>query len=301
MVVTRPAVARGLAAARLARPVPSSLLRRSLRPAFRRGYASGGDAHGAPSSDIPWLLGAIAVTVPGCYYLWPEASHGDASHGHGGHEEHHEEPQGAEADDQEDANSEAAPKEPESEAPAESEEKPQEESKDESKDESKEDSKDDSSDSEGKKEEKPSKPAKPDTTEPEKTSNKKVDGVQFKGKTSAGDENNEMHDTRKREPDSKGGFKKRIDSAYQKDLGAGEHYDEEGKPTGKTAAKPSGNPGAIDTKQAGLTTTATRHSTQIDQDPEKSKKGEGVPETAKSATTINPKRPQGSDSPEENK
>ncbi|KAF4551179.1 Hypothetical protein D9617_14g076360 [Elsinoe fawcettii] len=298
MVVTRPALARGLAAARLARPVPSSLVRKGLRPTFRRGYASGGDAHPA-SSDIPWLLGAIAVTVPGCYYLWPSASHGDASHGHGhGHEEHHEEPESAEAEDQEDTKSEAAPKEPEPEAeestdePAESKDKQSEEPKEDSKDDDpKEESSDDDSE---KKEEKPS-------GEAAKTSNKKVDGVQFKGKTSAGDENNEMHDFRKREPDSKGAFKKRIDSAYQKDLGAGDHKDEDGNHSGKTATKPSGNPGAIDSKQAGLSTTPTRHSTQIDQDPEKSKKGEGVPETAKSSTTVNPKRPQGSASSEEQK
>lgn len=60
---------------------------------------------------------------------------------------------------------------------------------------------------------------------------------------------------------------------------------------GKTAVEPSGHPGAIDTKQAGISTTPTRHSTAIDKDPEKSKKGEGVPDTAKSQTTIDPKRP----------
>ncbi|PNS18931.1 hypothetical protein CAC42_6026 [Sphaceloma murrayae] len=285
MVVSRPAIARGLNAARLARPVPSSVLRRSLRPAFRRGYASGGGAHAA-SSDIPWLLGAIAVTVPGCYLLWPEPSHGDAHHGHG---EHHEESHDAEPEEKEE--SEAAPESTEEEAPA--------ETKDEAKADSTKEVKDDTpaEDAKDSGDETEAKPAE-SAGEAEKTSNKKVDGVQFKGKTSAGDENNEMHDTRKREPDGKGGFKKRIDSAYQKDLGAGDHVDEDGNHSGKTAVKPSGNPGAIDSKQAGLSTTATRHSTQIDQDPEKSKKGEGVPETAKSATTIDPKRPQGS-SPDE--
>jgi len=50
--------------------------------------------------------------------------------------------------------------------------------------------------------------------------------------------------------------------------------------------------GAVDTKQQGLSNTPTRHSTQIDQDPEKSKKGEGNPETAKSMGTVDPNRPQ---------
>jgi len=50
--------------------------------------------------------------------------------------------------------------------------------------------------------------------------------------------------------------------------------------------------GDISTKQKGLSTTATRHSTDIGQDPEKSKKGEGIPETAKSQGTISTNRPQ---------
>lgn len=36
-------------------------------------------------------------------------------------------------------------------------------------------------------------------------------------------------ETRKREPDSKGGFKKRIDSGLGKDLGAGPDYAEDGE------------------------------------------------------------------------
>ena len=57
--------------------------------------------------------------------------------------------------------------------------------------------------------------------------------------------------------------------------------------TSKQAAKGSGD---VSGKQFGLSTTATRHSHQIDQDPSKSKKPEG-PETAKSMGTIDPNRP----------
>ena len=45
-------------------------------------------------------------------------------------------------------------------------------------------------------------------------------------------------------------------------------------------------------KQEGLSNTDTKHSTNIADDPEKSKKGEGAPETAKSKGTVDPGRPQ---------
>ena len=48
--------------------------------------------------------------------------------------------------------------------------------------------------------------------------------------------------------------------------------------------------GSISSKQLGLSNTPTRHSTQPDQDPEKSKKAEGT-ETAKSMGTISVDRP----------
>ena len=45
-------------------------------------------------------------------------------------------------------------------------------------------------------------------------------------------------------------------------------------------------------KQEGLSNTDTKHSTNIADDPGKSKKGEGSPETAKSKGTVDPGRPQ---------
>ncbi|KAI7590528.1 hypothetical protein KC343_g18373, partial [Hortaea werneckii] len=86
-----------------------------------------------------------------------------------------------------------------------------------------------------------------------------------------------------------------IDSGLGKDLGASDNpaSDDESQQvdaasSAKQAAKGSGD---ISGKQYGLSTTATRHSHQIDQDPSKSKKPEG-PETAKSMGTIDPNRPQ---------
>jgi len=246
------------------------------------------------------LISAIAVTVPSCYFLWPEASHADAHGAHGAHDEH--------AEEHEEEHEEASEEPKEEAEDSKEDEAPKEEASD---DESKADDKNPEQPEEEKQSEPKGDSSKPDKTEPEEKSNQKVDGVQFKGKTAAGDDNNEMTDTRKREPDSKGAFKKRIDSGYGKNLGEGPSQNEDGKTnvctlwnvascdivvtdisTQASTAKPiSGDQGAIDTKQKGLSTTATRHSTAIHEDPEKSKKGEGVPETAKSMGTVDPNRP----------
>lgn len=45
-------------------------------------------------------------------------------------------------------------------------------------------------------------------------------------------------------------------------------------------------------KQEGLSNTDTKHSTDIANNPEKSTKGEGGPETAKNKGTVQPGRPQ---------
>ena len=182
------------------------------------------------TGDSNRLISGIAVTLPSCYFLWPEASHGDAHGAHGHDEEHGEEHEEGAEDAKEESQDDAAeePKEDESkdEQPKEDETKDEEPKQDDSK---QDESKDDDSKQDDSKPDSSSKSGKPDTTEPEKTSNRTVDGVQFKGKTAAGDENNEMTDTRKREPDSKGAFKKRIDSGYQKDLGPGPEKAEDGR------------------------------------------------------------------------
>ncbi|KAK4981379.1 hypothetical protein LTR66_010034, partial [Elasticomyces elasticus] len=84
-----------------------------------------------------------------------------------------------------------------------------------------------------------------------------------------------------REPDSKGAFKKRIDSGYGKDLGATDD---------KNASANTTDSGDDDmqAKQKGLSNTVTRHSVDIGRDPEKSKKGDGTPETAKTMGTVDP-------------
>jgi hypothetical protein len=252
------------------------------------------------------IIGSAGITIPGAWYLWPDSSNGDA-HGPG------------------DAHAKQVEEHPEMEqSEDESEDKPEEESKDdESKDEESKDdepkddeanaeSKDPKDDGETKDEggalkdgegektqEQPqanNEPAAGESKSKANTDGKNmpeskgdVEGVSFKGPTKAGDSDNKMPDERKREPDGKGGFKKRIDSGYGKNLGEGPEHRDDGSTsvckalasrrstltlpkaaTSKTTH--SGNTGDISTKQAGLSTTPTRHSTRIDLDPEMSKK-----------------------------
>ncbi|RYP01446.1 hypothetical protein DL764_006216 [Monosporascus ibericus] len=58
---------------------------RLVCPAARRGYAS---AHGgaAKSSDMPWLIGSVAITVPAAAYLLSNRPKKGASAHHGGSE-----------------------------------------------------------------------------------------------------------------------------------------------------------------------------------------------------------------------
>ncbi|KAI4851531.1 hypothetical protein E4T44_02073 [Aureobasidium sp. EXF-8845] len=228
MVLPRSAM-RGFSAARLFR----SSVRPTTRAVARRGYASG-HGHSAPSSDIPWIIGSAGITIPGAWYLWPDSSNGDA-HGPG------------------DAHAKQVEEHPEMEqSEDDSEDKPEEESKD---DESKDDeanteAKDPKDDGEAKDEggalkdgagektqEQPqanNEPAAGESKSKATTDGKNmpenkgdVEGVSFKGPTKEGDSDNKMPDERKREPDGKGGFKKRIDSGYGKNLGEGpEHRDD---------------------------------------------------------------------------
>jgi len=302
MVLPRSAM-RGFSAARLFR----SAARPATRAVARRGYASG-HGHSAPSSDIPWIIGSAGITIPGAWYLWPDSSNGDA-HGPG------------------DAHAKQVEEHPEMEqSDDESEDKPEEESKDdESKDESKDDeSKDDEANTEAKDpkddgetkdeggalkdgagektQEQPqanNEPAAGESKSKATTDGKNmpenkgdVEGVSFKGPTKEGDSDNKMPDERKREPDGKGGFKKRIDSGYGKNLGEGPEHRDDGSTSAATSKTTStGGEGDISQKQKGLSTTPTRHSTRIDLDDEMSKKGEGGPDTAKSQGTISVNRP----------
>ncbi|KAL8802093.1 MAG: hypothetical protein Q9182_004037 [Xanthomendoza sp. 2 TL-2023] len=123
-----------------------------------------------------------------------------------------------------------------------------------------------------------------------------VEGVQFKGATSGGTREGEQGDTRKHIPDAKGFNKKRIESHYAKEQGQLDGEDSSG--TDKAAAsKPPSGPNTMSQKQEGLSNTSTKHSTDMDNNPDKSKKGEGMVETAKLKGSVDPGRPQAENRP----
>ncbi|KAK0943383.1 hypothetical protein LTR29_005171 [Friedmanniomyces endolithicus] len=359
-----------LRSSRSARAIPRVS---GTRVAVGRRYASGegGGAHGhsEPSSDIPWAAGAIAVTIPSCWYLWP-TSHADSGH-HDAHGEHEHEEEGEGGEDHSGGDSivpkavaEALPEGVEKAVPdavhnTSGESGDGEEGGNGGEDHSGGDSvvpksvaealpegvekavpdavhntsggdsgeEEDSADDKGDDSKEDSHAAKGDAAARNSTEQKqtakatdKASGSQGEGQDTGSVTPSEVAEpkdggsdsgvgkgkmssdsagaggeTRKREPDSKGGFKKRIDSGLQKDIGGtDQQVDEDGSDKYDQAAQSKaplkGDAGQISSKQFGLSNTPTRHSTQIDQDQEKSKKAEGV-DTAKAMGTIDPQRP----------
>jgi len=107
------------------------------------------------------------------------------------------------------------------------------------------------------------------------------------------DDEAEDGNTKSSTPDAKGGNKKRIESdkgEKQGDLGA---QGGDGEPTDKasTSKEPLGG-NSQSSKQEGLSNTDTKHSTDITNNPDKSTKGEGTPESGKAKGTVDPNRPQ---------
>ncbi|KAE8444057.1 hypothetical protein EG329_000925 [Mollisiaceae sp. DMI_Dod_QoI] len=227
---------------------PSVARPQCFRQVVRRGYASG---HGSTQAggDTLWAVGAIAVTVPTCWYLLsnaPEAAHG---HGHGdSHGKEHGEEHGDEAED--DSKDEGE----DTRASSDAEDKDSEKSED-----------SDSSDDEKQEAD------TPDTSDDE----------------SSDKESDDDGNTKKHISDAKGGAKKRIESDKSIKQGESETSGDEA-----AASKPAGGNNSQSGKQEGLTNTDTKHSTDIGNDPAKSKKSEGGPDTAKVKGTVDPKRPQ---------
>lgn len=84
-------------------------------------------------------------------------------------------------------------------------------------------------------------------------------------------------------------MKKRVESPNaikQDDAGDSEGSDD------KAAASKTPVKGQMSGKQKGLSNTDTKHSTDVQNDSGKSKKGEGAPETAKLQGTVDPNRKQ---------
>jgi len=209
--------------------------RSQWRTGGRRTYA---DAHGhgaqKASSDLPWLIGSIVVTVPSAAWLWQQGpTKGEHGHKHGEHEEH-EEHEGGEEESKDEGG---------------------EEGKDEGGDESKEEGGDDKSEEsddgpdeqhegQGDSGKKAGTPGSPQTPEsPEKPS--KEDGDVPEGQVKKGKGEKQKGETRPK-TETKG------EKDTQKD-------------------KSGANNPYLD-------------------DPEKSKKGEGVKETAKIHGTVDTQR-----------
>ncbi|KAF2767737.1 hypothetical protein EJ03DRAFT_328929 [Teratosphaeria nubilosa] len=265
--------------------------------AVGRRYASGGGhGHAEPSSDLPWALGAVVVTVPSVWFLWPDST--KAEH-HGGHDDHHEETHEEAHEDKQAEEAPAAEEEEKEEKPA-SDEKDTSDEQEQAK-ESEQDSKPSGSEGESQPKSsdanKVSEPKDVEGAEKKETpaSGGNTDDVKFKGPAKEGSAATD--DERKVEPDDKGGYKKRIDSKNAVNLGEEAHL-KEGAYAEKEAPSPgkqpdkSKSPGSMEAKQYGMSNTATKHSHKIDEDPEKSKKPEGGPDTAKTVGTVDPNRPQ---------
>lgn len=99
----------------------------------------------------------------------------------------------------------------------------------------------------------------------------------------------ESLDRRLHVPDAKGGAKRRVESRQGKDLGQIEQM--EGNAEDKGAPSKDAPPGGTSQKQQGLSNTNTKHSIDIGNSDQYSKKGEGAPETAKIQGTVDPNRP----------
>lgn len=198
-----------------------------------------------------WAIGAVAVTIPSCYYILTSIDTG--GHGHDEHGEGHDEEHGEEHE-------EGGKDEGEEEKSDDSEEKAEEKS-------------DDSGDSDSGDEK--------EADTPETSDDEGEEGSEGK---------DEGKNTKKHIPDAKGGAKKRIESNNSKTLGdKGPESDHDDAPKDKASpSKPAGGKNSQSGKQEGLTNTDTKHSTDY---PGTSEKADGQPETAKSKGSVDPKRP----------
>ena len=255
------------------------------------------------------MIGAVIVTVPGCYYILsipsggsdehhvPGAPNESAKEGAKVPHEQEDEDESSEGQDTEGASEDESGDEG---TGKKSQGSAGEEDKNESQDQGGEDDETSGSDDNLK---------VSDTPE----SGGDVEGVGFKGPSQKVSDNKSAADTRKSFPDAKGGRKKRIESSMGTPVGAytKEREGEEG--SGKdqvsiqrkelvivetdvavlkaVSSKEPMDSNQMSGKQEGLSNTDTKHSTPLEMNPEKSKKGEGSVETAKLKGTVKTDRP----------
>ncbi|KAK5167483.1 uncharacterized protein LTR77_007182 [Saxophila tyrrhenica] len=271
--------------------VPRASVQSRTKQVVQRRYASGGGAHGEESSDVPWAIGAVVVTVPACWYLWPESGHADHHGAHGGeHEEHAEEGGEEEEGKQEEGGEEQQDGGEEKQEDA-GEEKSEggEEKQDSS--ESKGDSSDSKEDADG-----PKVAENPDAKSPAGGEQSADTPPTEEQETSPGGGGGKEDETVVERKSNERKIKKKPDSGQE--IGKTEQSFKENPQGGPSMENPAtakepekGKSGEITGKQFGLSTGPTKHSLPIDSDASKSKKGEGTPETAKAQGTVDPNRP----------
>ena len=168
------------------------------------------------------LAGAIVVTIPSVWFLWPDTSHAEHHGEHGGHDDHEESHDDGEEKEEGGEEKEEGGDDKQEDGDDSNDDTTE---KDEAAKESEETAKPSGAQGE-------SQPGAPDANKKsgpndgaeskETPANKgNVEGVNFKGKVSG----EGAEDSRKTEPDSKGAYKKRIDSGLGKNLGEGTSED----------------------------------------------------------------------------
>ncbi|MCJ1281501.1 hypothetical protein MMC26_000821 [Xylographa opegraphella] len=277
----------------------SSKFRQSWQQVQRRTYASGGD-HGSEKakSDLPWLAGSIAVTVPSCWYLLQEGP-AKPSHHEPGNDESHEDFEAArkgtegadgevdESKDEENADHDEGEKAGDSGESSDEGETAKSSSSDEDGEKS-DDSPPSGTDGEKQGSPDPSGNKDPENTAHETEAGDDVEGVRGKGATKDGP----AGDTRKHIPDAKGYNKKRIESDYGHSQSPDKSEESEPDKGDKAAtAKAAGSQSTMSGKQEGVSNTDTKHSSDPISQPDTPKKPEG-PETAKAKGTVDPQRSQ---------
>lgn len=170
-----------------------------------------------------WAVGAVAVTIPSCYYILTTIDTG--GHGHDEHGEGHGEEHGEEHEEEGEGKGE--------------------EEKSDSSDQKAQEKSDDSDDSESGDEK--------EADTPETSDDEGGDGSESQ---------DEGQNTKKHIPDAKGGAKKRVESNNSQNLGDKPESDHDGSPDDQASpSKSPGGKNTQSGKQEGLTNTDTKHST----------------------------------------
>lgn len=251
MSFIRSTALRASSVARAARPAVRAA--QPLRQSIqRRTYASGHGHSEAKSSDVPWMAAAVASTVGGLYIIVNQ----DLSHGEHAEHDHHLN------DEKHEEDAEKTPA--------------LEKEKTESKQAVKEESHDATNVDAPKVENNDANAEDSSKDESEKTDSQE-EGTHSESREKAAEDKKKEHKDAKAQA-----------SQEKQDDEAAASPDKSDKPDPRKEPKSFNE---MSGKQQGMSNDETHHSSQISKQPEKSKKGEGVAETAKLKGTVSTDRP----------